>query len=873
MRRKKGKRKQNTISINADRTTMPASRAFKISKSLQAAVKHLQAGQLQQAEHIFRKVLVVDPNNATVNHLLGVISHQVGQNDEATHLIRKAIRCKPDYVEAHSDLGIVLQELGRPEEAAVSYRKAITIKPDFAEAHSNLGNALIEQGRLEEAAVSYRKAITVKPDYAQAHSNLGVALKEQGRLEEAAVSCRKAITIKPNYAGAHSNLGVVLKEQGRLEEAAVSCRKAISIKPDYAEAHNNLGNALKEQGRLEEAAVSYRKAITIKPDFAEAHSHLGVVFQGQGRLEEAVASYRKAITIKPNYAEAHSNLGVALKEQGRLEEAAVSYRKAITIKPGYAKAHSNLLFLLNSFPNISRKDIYNESLEWDQQHAKTLLKKEPVYANKKEKERKLKIGYVSSDFRTHSVSYFFEPLLKAHNKENVEVYCYSNVMTPDKVTERLKAEADHWFSIVGKNDEYVAEQIKRDGIDILVDLAGHTSDNRLLVFAYKPAPIQATWLGYPNTTGMSAIDYRFTDEVADPIGEADNLHSEALIRLESGFLCYSGDESAPEISALPCLERGHITFGSFNNLTKTTPEVVKLWSDIMRAAPNTHLLLKNKQLEDEGVRTKCLEMFEKEGISDDRIELYGMLLKKRDHLGFYSKIDIGLDPFPYNGTTTTYEALWMGIPVITLEGDRHAARVGTSIMTHLNLPQFIADTKENYTKKAVELAGDRKRLEVYRKELRSILKSSKSCDEHHFAKKIETAFREMWSTWCQSGLVFPVTIPGEDESSLESTTSQKISSPANNAVELNNRGEELFAQGKLQEAGEIFEKALRKNPHLAVIHNNLGVLQWQLGNAHTALNHLKKALSFEPENCETLANIEAVFQQMKETPRRDLEIV
>ncbi|MBW1895285.1 MAG: tetratricopeptide repeat protein, partial [Deltaproteobacteria bacterium] len=536
------------------------------------------------------------------------------------------------------------------------------------------------------------------------------------------------------------------------------------------------------QGRLEEAAAGYRKALTIKPDYVEAHSNLGTVLIAQGRLEEAAAGYRKALAIKPDFAEAHNNLGNVLIEQGRLEEAAAGYRKALAIKPDFVEAHSNLLFCLNYFPSISRKDIYNESLKWDHQHAKKIPRKEPVYANKKEKERKLRIGYVSPDFRNHSVHYFFEPLLKTHNKENVEVYCYSNVMAPDNVTERLTKESDNWLSIIGKNDEDVAEQISRDGIDILVDLAGHTAKNRLLVFAYKPAPIQVTWLGYSNTTGMSAIDYRFTDEVADPIGEADNLHSEELIRLESGFLCYSGDESSPEISALPCLERGHITFGSFNNLTKTTPEVVKLWSDILRAAPNSHLLLKSKQLMDEGMRERYQGMFEKEGISGDRVELFSRFPKKEDHLRFYSKIDIGLDPFPYNGTATTFEALWMGIPVITLEGDRHAARVGTSIMTHLNLPQFIADTKENYIKKAVELAGDRKRLAVYRKDLRSILQSSKSCDEHHFAKKIETAFREMWRTWCQSDPVFPVTVSEEDESPLESTISPKLSSPANNAI-------------------------------------------------------------------------------------------
>ena len=538
-------------------------------------------------------------------------------------------------------------------------------------------------------------------------------------------------------------------QAGQLQHAEQSYRQILAVDPNNADANHLLGVITHQVGQNDEAIHLICKAIRGKPDYAEAHSNLGVTLRELGRLEEAAASFQKAITIKPDYAKAHSNFGVALEEQGRLEEAAASFRKAITIKPDYAEAHSNLLLLLNYFPTISREDIYNESLKWDQQHAKTFLKKEPVYANNKEKERKVRIGYVSPDFRTHSVSYFFEPLLKAHNKENVEVYCYSNVMTPDNVTERLKAQADHWFPIAGKNDKDVAEQIKIDGIDILIDLAGHTANNRLPVFAYRPAPIQATWLGYPNTTGMSAIDYRFTDEVADPIGEADNLHSEKLIRLESGFLCYSGDESAPEVSAMSCLERGHITFGSFNNLTKTTPEVVKLWSDILRAAPDTHLLLKSKQLMDEGVRARYRGMFEKEGISGDRLELLGWLPKKEDHLGLYSKVDIGLDPFPYNGTTTTCEALWMGIPVITIEGDRHAARVGTSIMTHLNLSQFIADTKKSYIKKAVELAGDRKRLAVYRKELRSKLKSSKFCDEHHFANKIETAFREMWRTWCQ----------------------------------------------------------------------------------------------------------------------------
>ncbi|HUV49877.1 MAG TPA: tetratricopeptide repeat protein [Anaerolineae bacterium] len=755
--------------------------SFDIDTEIKKAFQYHQSGQFEKAQEIYKEILEINPNHSDSLHLSGIIAHQSGKNDIAANLInraiqtrpeepvyylslvnvfkaqgrldeailsyQKALQLKPDDVEAHNNLGNALIKQGQLEEAAASYRKALTIKPDFAEAHNNLGNAFKEQGQLEEAVASYRKALIIKPDYAEAHNNLGNALIKQGRLEEAAASYRKALIIKPDYAEAHNNLGIALIKQGRLEEAAASYRKAIIIKPDYAEAHSNLGNALKEQERLEEAAASYRNALTIKPDFAEAHNNLGNALIEQGRLEEAAASYRKALIIKPDYAEAHNNLGNALIERGQLEEATASYRKALIIKPDYAEAHSNLLRNLNYFPNISGEDIYNESIKWDQQHAKTLLRKEPVYANIKEKERKLRIGYVSPDFRTHSVAYFFEPLIKAHNKENVEVYCYSNVMKPDNVTERLKVEADNWFSIVGKSDEDVAEQIRRDGIDILVDLAGHTAKNRLLVFAYKPAPIQVTWLGYGSTTGMSAIDYRFTDEVADPVGEADNLHSEELIRLESGFLCYKGDESAPEISRLPCLERGYITFGNFNNLTKTTPEVVKFWSDILHALPNAHFLMKSRQLKDEEVKAKYQGMFEKEGISGDRIELFGWLPNKKDHLGLYSKIDIGLDPFPYNGTTTTCEALWMGVPVVTMLGDRHFGRVGASILKHVGLGELIANDPKSYVEIALQLSMDIEKLAALRNGLRDQMINSPLCDASAFARNVEEAYIRMWERY------------------------------------------------------------------------------------------------------------------------------
>ena len=637
-------------------------------------------------------------------------------------------------------------QAGQLQHAEHIYHQILVFDPLNADANHLLGVIANQRGQNDVAIHLIRKALKNKPDYPGAHYNLGNIFMEQGHLEKAAASYRKALSIKPNYAEAHNNLGVVLKEQGRLEEAAVNYLNALTIKPDYAEAHSNLGNVYKELKRFEEAAASYEKALTIQPDYFEAYNNLGIVLLEQERLEESAVNYRNALTIKPDFVEALGDLGVVLTKQGRMEEAVISYQKALNIKPDNAKIHSNLLLSLNYFSNVPKKYIYDESIRWDHQHAKKLIREEPVYTNKKENERKLKIGYVSPDFRTHPVAYFFEPLLEAHNKENFEVFCYSNVTTPDNVTHRLKANADNWLSIVGKSDEDVSKQIRSDGIDILIDLAGHTANNSLLVFACKPAPIQITWLGYPNTTGMSTIDYRFTDEIADPIGESDDLHSEELIRLEGGFLCYPGNESAPDKLVLPCLERGYVTFGSFNNLTKVTPEVVKLWGYILNCTPNSHLLLKSKQLSDKGVRTRYQKMFEKEGIPAKRIELFGWLTEK-DHLDLYNKIDIALDPFPYNGTTTSCEALWMGVPVVTMLGDRHSGRVGASILTHTGLEELIAENPKSYVEIAIRLSKNTEKLAALRTVLRNQMMDSPLCDINTFARNVENAYIHMWNKY------------------------------------------------------------------------------------------------------------------------------
>jgi len=568
------------------------------------------------------------------------------------------------------------------------------------------------------------------------------------RLHQAEVLYKQILLVNPNNLDCLNLLGVLTHQMGKSEIAIELINKALILKPDYWGGHYNLGKVFYDQGMLDEAISSFRRVLTLNPDIAEVYCNLGVAFIDQGKLAEGVASYNQALTLKPDYAEVHNNLGIALRNQGKLDEAVASYHQALKLKRNYPKAHSNLLFALNYNGSIPQKTIYDESINWYEQHGKLLFDNDIEYKNSKDISRRLRIGYVSPDFRKHSVAYFFESLLKGHKRENVEVFCYSNVKVEDQITKRLRAEADHWLSIVGKGNEEIAAKIRRNKIDILVDLAGHTKANRLLVFAYKPSPIQVTWLGYPNTTGMRTMDYRFTDEITDPPGEADIFHREKLFRLKHGFLCYQPETSIPVLGSLPCQERGYITFGSFNDLTKTTSEVIKVWARILHANPDSRLLLKAKQLIDDQTRVRLIDRFSQEGINQKRLEMHSRLSNISDHLELYNRMDIGLDPFPYNGTTTTCEALWMGVPVITMLGDRHSARVGASIMSRVGLKDLIAHSIDEYIALSVSMANDRHRLFTLRNNLRQMMQESKLMDKELFAETVEKAYRQMWIKWC-----------------------------------------------------------------------------------------------------------------------------
>jgi predicted O-linked N-acetylglucosamine transferase (SPINDLY family) len=557
----------------------------------------------------------------------------------------------------------------------------------------------------------------------------------------------KALSIKPDFAEAHSNLGLALKGQGKLDAAVECYRKALSIKPDYAEAHNNLGLALNDQGKPDAAVESYRKALSIKPDYAEAHNNLGITLQEQGKLDAAVASYRRVLSIKPDHVEAHNNLGTALKDQGRLDDAVGCYRKSLSIKPDYAAAHNNYLMTAQYGTRHSPAELLADHLDFGKRFEAPLRASWPSHDNDRDPQRRLRVGFVSGDLCAHPVGFFLESVLAHLDPKELDIVLYPTHSHIDALTKRLQGMGFAWESMVGLSDEHAAQRIREDAIDILVDLSGHTCHNRLRLFARKPAPVQVTWLGYPATTGLQAMDYIFCDRYGVPANESHHFVEKPWY-LPNTYLCLTPPQDEIAVAALPALTMGRVTFGSFNNLTKMNDAVVALWAQVLHAVPGSRLFLKTKQLNDTSMQRNTLSRFAARGIAANRLALEGGTSSRADHLATYNRVDMALDPFPYNGVTTSVECLWMGVPVITKRGDRFIARQGESILHNVGLPDWIAADHEAYVAIAVTRATDLSGLAALRATLRSRLLASPLCDAPVFARNFEAAFRGMWQIYC-----------------------------------------------------------------------------------------------------------------------------
>jgi protein O-GlcNAc transferase len=681
-----------------------------LDQALKSAIQHHQAGRLAEAEALYRQILQQNPGHAEALHLLGVLAAQVGRGDVAVNLIRQAIALQPNYPEALTNLGKILRDQGKLDEAIAACRQAIALNPNDLGAYNKLGVTLWDQGQLDAAIATFRQALIVKPDDPEAWCNLGVALRDQGQLDEA--------------IAAH--------------------RQAIVLNPQMAEAHYNLGNELKDQGQLEEAIAAYRQAISLKPDLPDAHHNLGLALSDQGELDAAIAAFRHALTLKPNLPEAHSNLGVALGSKGQLEEAIAAFRKAIALKPNYPEAHSNLLYTLHFHPGFEAEAIAEEHRRWNRQYAEPLQTFIQPHANERQPERRLRIGYVSPDFRAHPVGSFLLPLLTHHDKREVEVFAYSQVYRPDAVTPRLAALADNWRSTVRLSDAQTADLIRQDRIDILVDLTMHMAHNRLLVFARKPAPVQVTYLAYCASTGLETIDFRLSDPYLDPPGMDESIYSEQTIRLPETYWCYQPVIDMPEVGPLPALARKFITFGCLNNFCKINEPLLRVWAQLLRMVPQSQLLLHARP---GSHRRRVHELLEREGVDSARMR-FADRMPYLDYCRLYNGIDIALDTFPHGGGTTTCDGLWMGVPAVSLVGRTGVGRGGLSILTNLGLPELAARSEAQYVQIAKELADDLPRLSHLRSTLRSRMKASPLMDASRFARNMEAAYRQMWRTWC-----------------------------------------------------------------------------------------------------------------------------
>ncbi|WP_419731235.1 tetratricopeptide repeat protein [Lichenicola sp.] len=660
----------------------------------------------------------------------------------AAKLYASAIEVSPRAAAYHHGLGNALAELGRPDEAIDAYRAALRLEPDHAAVSFDLGNAFRISGRLDEAAGAYRDALRIRPDFAEAQANLGVVLKDLLRFTEAVTACNAAIRIRPDSADFRYNLGNVLAQMGRYDDAATAYRTAVQIRPDFAQAHANMANALKEVGRLDAAIAACETAIRLAPGSAEAHVNLGTMLRSDGRYDDALVAYETALRINPTHATAYSNLGNVLNDLGRHVDAITAYRTAIRLRPELPEVYSNLLVNSHYQPDIDPRSLLDQARDFAGRFENPVH--HDVWHKPDDPDRRLRIGYVSGDFASHPVGHFLRPILASHDSRVVEVFCYSNHPRGDDMTAHLQTLSDHWRSLVGLPDAAAAALVQADRIDILVDLSGHTGLNRLPMFALRPAPVQVSWLGYWGTTGLSRMDFILSDaETIQP--DEDHLYSEQVIRLPGSRFCYVAPEYAPDPAGPPSRTDAPVTFGSFNNLAKLGPGVVRVWAEILAAVPGSRLVLKWASLSDPRMRMRMVDAFAAAGLESDRLELRPAS-SHQAMFAEYGDIDVALDPWPFSGGLTSCEVLWMGVPIVTMPGRTGVSRQTAGFLRTLDLTDWIAASEAEYVQIARQLAADPAHLARLRHSLRPRMAASALCDAAGFTRGLEAAYRTMWQS-------------------------------------------------------------------------------------------------------------------------------
>ncbi len=667
---------------------------------------------------------------------------QAGRNAEAEAFCRQALVHDPRHAKSFNMLGVLNLEAGRLDVAADLFGRAVAADGSVHIFHNNLGSALREMGREAEAAQAFGRAVAIKPDYARALNNLGQMLTNADPAA-AAAAFRQVLSHHPRDLEALFGLAVLLHQAGALDEARPLYEQALKLAPGNISLLQNLTGVIFAQGRTPEAIPYLQQMVRLDPKSAEHWSFLAGALEQEARLAEVVETQRQAILHHPQAYRAFNGLGNALANLGRFDEAVAAYRRSIAINPDYFDARSNLLMTLHSIEGVSAEDILQEATAYG---ARLPARPTPAFANVRDTERPLRVGYVCADFRDHPVGFFLERVLAAHDRSQVETFLYSDTLFTDAQTERLRGDASGWRPIVGKSDDEVAQQIAADRIDILIDLAGHTGSNRLVLFGMRAAPVQACWLGFFGTTGVPAMDYVIGDDVVLPQGD-DGLFTEAAVRLPAPYLCWSPPREDVAIAPVPGLASGAVTFGCFNNRAKITNEVVAVWAKILLRVPNANLFLKSWSLADESNREGLIQAFAAHGVAGDRLIFEG-LTPRAEGLAAYSRVDIALDPFPFGGCTTTADTLWMGVPVVTVAGSRWSGRMSQTILNAVGLEDWVAPDLDAYVEMAVRAARDLAALAPLRSGLRARVAASPFCDGPAFTANLEAAYRQMWRDWC-----------------------------------------------------------------------------------------------------------------------------
>jgi predicted O-linked N-acetylglucosamine transferase (SPINDLY family) len=674
-----------------------------------------------------------------------VVRHQAGDLAAAEAMYRDVLRRDPGHPPTLCNLGALLAKLDRFEEAGRCYAQCLAVSPGYPDAHYNFGNLYRRVGRLREAAAEYEACLRGSPDHASALFNLGLVQAAQQDVPAATDSFRRAISADPEYADAYARLGDALLRSGQLAGAVEQFRRYATLRPADHRGWNNLGLALANAGHPGDAVGHLQKALELKPDYPDAHNTLGLAYEALGRKDEAIHHYREAVRLNPEFADAWSNLGTSLTEQGRADEAITALQRSLAVRPNAAPVHSNLLLTLNYSSSYTPAEVATEHRRWA-----TIFGGGPVappVPADPDPDRPLRVGYLSGDFRAHTVAGFIEILLAHHDRDRFHVTGYPTAPRTDDVTAKLERLADRFHPLVGLSDEQAAARIRADGIDLLIDLSGHTASNRLLVLARRPAPVQATLFGYPNTTGLAAVDYRITDAVADPPGETEHLYSEDLLRLSGLAWAYQPPTDAPPVTPLPSLSRSTITFGCLNNAAKLSDACLDTWARLLAELPNARLVLLAGT--SEGGVKRITDRFAAAGVDRGRLELVARL-PRDEYFQAYQLFDIALDPFPYNGGVTTCDALWMGVPVLAVAGGSYVARQGASVMTHAGLSEFVADSPDRLIELAKTWADNREWLAEIRAGLRVQVARSVG-DGRRYVRSLEAALRQAWQDRVSGG--------------------------------------------------------------------------------------------------------------------------